>query len=241
MVAHRRGFTLLELLGVIATVGILAAILLPALARSREAARRTSCLNNLSQLGLALNMYADENDGKFPWSGGNNNAECLKWLYPEYATLVDSFICPSSPDQGGWHGKDERRVFTNTQLGGEESFRSCYDFIGAYTAKPIMLPRPEAGIPRIPLMWDILTPDRENLNHVPGGCNIVWMDGSVEFRLYQDFDSATMPAVPQGIEFSKSFEPVLKKRIPTPQPGEQSQPEPGKPAKKPINGRRLPL
>jgi prepilin-type N-terminal cleavage/methylation domain-containing protein/prepilin-type processing-associated H-X9-DG protein len=102
----KRGFTLIELLVVIAIIAILAGMLLPALSRARESARRAACLNNLKQIITAIKTYSPDYNEYYPTSADptasintGSHYQDLGILYPTYVTSLDVFTCPSSGDR----------------------------------------------------------------------------------------------------------------------------------------------
>ncbi|MGD9635261.1 MAG: DUF1559 domain-containing protein [Pirellulales bacterium] len=116
------GFTLVELLVVIAIIGILVALLLPAIQAARESARRSSCVNNLHQIGVAMHSHHSAH-GVFPY--GANDGDCepntppremIGWRvkllpYMEYASLYDELLPVADASKGTPCHKPENRAW----------------------------------------------------------------------------------------------------------------------------------
>ena len=94
--ACHQGFTLIDLLVVIAIISIIAAILFPVFAQAREKARQTACASNERQLGLVFLQYAQDSDETLPTRGGNGNYVGAGWAGQVFPYVKNSGIygCP---------------------------------------------------------------------------------------------------------------------------------------------------
>ena len=104
----KRAFTLVELLAVIAIIGVLVGLLLPAVQAARASARRIECANNMRQLGLAIHQFANTHGGKFPLMANHNTNDSSKSeLEKSWITTLGPFmenvdairLCPDDVDR----------------------------------------------------------------------------------------------------------------------------------------------
>jgi len=125
---RQAAFTLMELLIVIAIIGILASLLVPAVSRTKEAGRSTICLNNLHQIGIGLVLYVQDNDNRLPvmYDHGTNGVPpagpAINQVLLPYANDESNiFRCPS--DRQGLFERTGSSYAWNNLLNGQDADR----------------------------------------------------------------------------------------------------------------------
>lgn len=162
---RRGGFSLIELLVVVAIIAILAAILFPVFAQAREKARQTSCLSNLKQLGAGLAMYVIDAEGYPQMSAPSNQVPRTKWpdlLWP-YVKNHQVFGCPSA-DPRLW-----AKSFTHDPRQTFGGYGYNYQYLGnsrfPFTARDAEIAAPAETV----ALSDTLGVNGAPVGQVPGG------------------------------------------------------------------------
>ena len=196
----RQGFTLIELLVVIAIIALLAAILFPVFSRARENARKSSCANNLKQIGIGIAQYTQDYDETLPMSEWNTTGDLRPWhdtIFP-YVKSIQLYKCPSNTRPITDRIADTRigapRSYhingdaTTTDAGGNTPCRTAYGVALADVAKPaetIIVTEqrnrggPDVNFGNVAASGTPLTHAERLLGHL-GTTNFVFIDGHVK-------------------------------------------------------------
>jgi prepilin-type N-terminal cleavage/methylation domain-containing protein/prepilin-type processing-associated H-X9-DG protein len=152
-------FTLIELLVVIGIIGVLTSLLMPAVSRAKGKANDTKCISNLRQIGIALSIYADENQGRLPYAERKPTEPVdTNHVLPRIVDVLSNhvggavaiFRCPR--DNGDWFKKEG----------------SSYEWNYLASGQPIILPGVISGIQMTAVKARLMY-DYENFH--PGGTN----------------------------------------------------------------------
>jgi prepilin-type N-terminal cleavage/methylation domain-containing protein len=136
MVNRRNAFTLVEVLVVIAIIGLLVSILLPSMSRARAASKRVACASNLKQIGVVMRIYIGENRDRLPYASAMPSVSPLPLETDDAISIsdvfkkrlgggIEIFKCPADPEHA-------RREPPNVDLSYFETERSSYEYRWRY-------------------------------------------------------------------------------------------------------------
>ncbi|MBC7771402.1 MAG: prepilin-type N-terminal cleavage/methylation domain-containing protein, partial [Pyrinomonadaceae bacterium] len=207
-----RGFTLIEMLLVVAIISLLIAILLPVLTRTKELTRISLCASNQHQVHTAISAYSANNSRRFPYDTDTNNGVWM-WDVTRDATThliesaggkVDIFFCPSNPEQNAsayWNFSDYRvlgyfflfqrasgPMATFPLTGGKQFVRSFSERYDHATQELITDATLANGDDFTRIQGGLLhrSPHLDGKTSKPTGGNILFLDGHVSWRPFSE-------------------------------------------------------
>ena len=187
-----KGFTLIELLVVLAIISLLTAILFPVFSSARQSARKTACLSNLRQVGVAISLYSNDSDGLLPYGANNFSkatvlrsgsiygnplderiiaADSINHLLSSYAGSKTVFRCPDDffPD-----------FLKDTEMTGTDqtSWYSLYGSSYSYDEQHALIGQTLSGYPRPSenILWSDISSFHDGRSEKPGLTNVLYAD-----------------------------------------------------------------